>query len=389
MFSAPKPAQRMAQIQAPIMPIIARLIAANPGTITLGQGVVSYRPPPEVLKSVDQFGADLDEHRYQAVGGIPALRERIIAKLALENGTDIRGREVVVTAGANMAFLNAILAITDPDDEVILLRPYYFNHEMAIRMVGAVPRFVSTDDNYQPVVERIADAITPCTRAIVTISPNNPTGATYSPEALSAINRLCGERGLYHISDEAYEYFVYDGAEHYSPASEPDSVRHTISLYSLSKAYGFASWRIGYMMIPAHLQDDVIKVQDTNLICAPVVSQHAAIAALEVGRAFCDAHISRLAEVRAMAFDALAKLAEVVTIPPATGAFYAFLRLNRPLDAMTVATRLIEQHRVAVVPGDTFGTDGGCYLRVSYGALDADTVREGMSRLVTGLEAYA
>ena len=127
---------------------------------------------------------------------------------------------------------------------------------------------------------RFEAAITPRTRAIVTISPNNPSGAVYPKATLAAVNALCSERGIYHISDEAYEYFVYDGAEHFSPASLPGATEHTISLYSFSKAYGFASWRIGYMVIPEALTVAVRKAQDTILICPPVVSQHAALGAL-------------------------------------------------------------------------------------------------------------
>ena len=389
MGNMPRPARRMEEIQTPIMPIVAGWIRDNPGTITLGQGVVSYSPPPEVLSQVKAFGATLDEHRYQSVAGIPELLAQIENKLVTENATCLSEREIVVTAGANMAFLTAILAITDPEDEIILLRPYYFNHEMAIRIIGCQPVLVDTDEVYQPCMELLRKAINQRTRAIVTVSPNNPTGAVYVPSVLEEINTLCAEHRIYHISDEAYEYFVYEGTQHFSPASLARSSGHTISLYSLSKAYGFASWRIGYMVIPALIYDSVIKVQDTNLICAPVVSQQAAVKVLEIGRAYCDAKIRALGEIRARALATLSELKDVVTVPPAQGAFYLFLRLHQlmdtPFDALQVTRYLIEKHRIAVVPGDAFGPVNGCYLRVSYGALDKETVHEGIARLVNGL----
>src|SRR5690606_2535019 len=142
-----------------------------------------------------------------------------------------------------------ISAIVDPGDEVILPLPYYFNHEMAVTMVGGRVVTVPTGEDYQLDPEVVARSITERTRAVVTVSPNNPTGAVYREEVLRAINRLCRERGVYHISDEAYEYFVYDGASHFSPGSIEGSEEYTISLFSLSKAYGFASWRIGYMVV--------------------------------------------------------------------------------------------------------------------------------------------
>ena len=190
-------------------------------------------------------------HRYQAVQGLTNLREIILTKLQSENHLSLSGIEqIVVTAGSNMGFMNAILAITQPGDEIILQVPYYFNHEMAIRMASCTPVLVQTTSSFQLDIDAIAQAITDQTKAIVTISPNNPTGAVYPKADLKAINELCRDRGLFHISDEAYEYFVYGPVEHTSPAQFDPQSDHTISLFSLSKAFGFAGWRIGYMVIP-------------------------------------------------------------------------------------------------------------------------------------------
>ena len=138
-----------------------------------------------------------------------------------------------------------MLAIADSGDEIILPTPYYFNHEMAVTMADCQPVLVPTDGDYRLRLDALETAITPRTRAILTVSPNNPTGVVYSEESLRAVNALCRERGIYHISDEAYEHFVYGGAHHFSPGSIPGSEGHTITLHTLSKTYGFASWRIG------------------------------------------------------------------------------------------------------------------------------------------------
>jgi aspartate/methionine/tyrosine aminotransferase len=256
---------RLESVQLPIIPVIGALIRNSPGTISLGQGVVSYGPPPEAIAQITHFLANPQNHQYHPVEGIPELRSAIAAKLQAENGIAI-GEEngVVVTAGSNMGFLNAVLAIADPGDEIILQTPYYFNHEMAIVMANCRPVLVNTDENYQLSPAAIRQAITPKTKAIITVSPNNPTGVVYAKEILQEINELCQEHGIYHITDETYEYFTYDDAVHFSPASLPQSSAHTISLFSLSKAYGFASWRIGYMVIPAHLRSAVMKIQDTK-----------------------------------------------------------------------------------------------------------------------------
>lgn len=385
--SMPPIGRRMAAVQAPIIPVIAELIRNTPGTISLGQGVVYYGPPEAALASAREFGGRPEQHKYGPVHGTPELRERIERKLHEENGIGIAGRCVVVTAGANMGFLNALFAIADPGDEVILPLPYYFNQEMAIRMLNCTPVFVPTDEQFHLRLDALRAAITERTRAIVTISPNNPSGAVYSEAALREVNALCWERGIYHISDEAYEYFTYGGARHFSPASIEGSEGHTISLYSLSKAYGFASWRIGYLAIPEHVYEAVLKAQDTNLICAPLISQMAASAALDTGAAYCRKHLETIGRVRGIVLDALRQVEDVCRIPPAEGAFYVLLKVDTELDSQTLAERLIREHRVAVIPGNAFGLENGCYLRVAYGALEPETAEAGMLRLTGGLRA--
>lgn len=379
-------AQRMENVQSPIIPVVGELILAHPGTISLGQGVVHYGPPPEAMASIEPMLAKSENHKYRAVDGIRSLRTALASKLEVENGILLGpDRAVVVTAGGNMAFVNALLSITDPGDEIIILVPYYFNHEMAITMANCKPILVPTDENYQPDVGLIEQAITQRTRAVITVSPNNPTGAIYSERLLCQINEMCQNHGIYHISDEAYEYFTYDGVKHFSPGAIDGSGNHTISLYSFSKAYGFASWRIGYMVIPKHLLLSVKKVQDTVLICPPVISQAAAAGALRAGVAYCQPWLEEMGEVRKLVLEELEAISSFCTVPKTDGAFYFLLRLQTEMDAMQVVQRLVREHRVAAIPGDTFGMSNGCYLRVAYGSLEKKTVAEGIGRLVKGL----
>jgi aspartate/methionine/tyrosine aminotransferase len=317
---------------------------------------------------------------------VPALVGAIESKLSAENGIRVRpASRVVVTAGANMGFVNAVLAVADPGDEVILQTPFYFNHEMAIVMAACRPVPVPTDATYQLDLDAIRRAMTPRTRAVVTISPNNPTGAVYPEAALREVNALCREHGVYHIHDEAYEYFTNEGVRHFSPGSIDGAAAHTISLYSLSKAYGFASWRIGYMVIPDVLFDAVDKIQDTILVCPTAIAQVAAIGALGRGASYCRGFLGELAHVRENVLEQFGEIADLCAVPRPDGAFYCFVRVHAAVDPMTLTERLIREHRVAVIPGTTFGRSDGCYLRVSYGALEAHTVAEGMRRLVGGL----
>jgi aspartate/methionine/tyrosine aminotransferase len=381
---------RLAAVQAPVIPIVGRWTAETPGTISLGQGVVSYGPPAEAVEAARRFGGSLADHRYGPVEGLPTLVQALEAKLEAENRMRVRPRSrVLVTAGGNQAFMNAVLAVTDPGDEIILPTPYYFNHEMAIVMAGARTVRVATGASYQLDLPRIERAISSRTRAIVTVSPNNPTGAVYPEDALRALNALCRVRGIFHIHDEAYEYFTYGQARHFSPGSIDDAAGHTISLYSLSKAYGMASWRVGYMVVPEALYGAVDKIQDTILICPPAASQHAALAALEVGRGHAQRHLPRLDSMRHAIHQALARPDVPCDVAPVEGAFYYLLRVHSAADPMRLVERLIREHRVAAIPGSAFADSAPCSIRISYGALDDGSIAEGIRRLVDGLRALA
>jgi aspartate/methionine/tyrosine aminotransferase len=381
-------ARRVAAVQTPVIPTVGRWIAETPGTISLGQGIVSYPPPPEALAAARDFGASPVEHRYGPVEGQPALIDALEAKLAAENGIRVRpDSRVVVTAGSNLAFMNALFAIVDHGDEVIIPVPYYFNHEMGVALAGATAVTVPTTADYQLDLDAMARARTSRTRAVVTVSPNNPTGAVYPEETLRALNDWCRAHGLFHIHDEAYEYFTYEEARHFSPGSIEGAGAHTISTFSFSKGFGMASWRVGYMVLPASLWDAVNKIQDTFLVCPPAISQQAALAALRVGPGYPRAGLNRLNRLRQAILRALREPGVPCDTPDAAGAFYYFTRVHAPMHPLALVERLVKEHGVAVMPGTAFGAADECCLRVSYGMLDEPTAAEGMRRLTSGLRA--
>ena len=389
--AAQRAATRMDGVQSPIIPVVGAMIRETPGTISLGQGVVHYGPPQAAVDAVRDRLATPDGaqllHSYGDASGYAPLVAAISDKLRAENGIDVaRGSRVMVTAGANMAFMHVVLAITAPGDEVILPTPFYFNHEMAIEMAGCRVVRVPTDEHYQLRLDALDAAITDRTRAIVTISPNNPSGAVLSASSLRAVNALCRARGIYHVSDEPYEYFTY-GVPHVSPGSFEDAAGHTISMFSLSKAYGFAGWRIGYVVYPEALLSAMLKSQDTILINPTMAAQVGAEAALRVGRAYAEPYVRELASIRDIVLTELGALAPLATVPAADGAFYVLLRVHTDMKPLALVERLIREHKVAAIPGDAFGMTDGCYLRVAFGALQKATVAEGLGRLVTGLRA--
>lgn len=386
---------RMAAVDAPIIPAIAELVRNNPGTISLGQGVVNYGPPEEAIKALPGEMKDTQLHKYQSVLGHAGLLETLNQKITAENNIHLGSESLLmVTAGSNMAFLNCVMAVGDPGDEFILPMPFYFNQEMAIKMCGCVPVTVPVNEDWSLDVDALAAAITSRTRAIVTVSPNNPTGAVYSEASLTAVNKLCAERGIYHFSDEAYESFTYEGASHFSPASLPGASRHTFSFYSMSKNYGMASWRLGYVVFPADLFDAMNKVQDTNLICAPMASQLLALHVLKFGRQWVAPKIEALAAVRKNVYETLGQLGDLVQFPKTQGAFYVLMKmpgLKDQSDPLAFNRAMAQKHKVVSIPGFAFGltnTQDANYQRLSYGALQAASVSEGVERFVAAAKDW-
>jgi aspartate/methionine/tyrosine aminotransferase len=401
---APQAASSFDQVLKPVIAELGSWVRATPGTLSLAQGMVGWGPPDVVLsalaEALQQSASSL--HRYGSVQGEPPLLEAIQRNLAKQHLLDLAGSALWVTAGSNMAF-SAIAQVicgagAAESSEVILPLPYYFNHVMAIQLAGGLP--VPVDAGLIPDLELLEAAITPRTRAIVTVSPNNPSGVVIPQRVLAEINALCAHRGLFHISDEAYGPFVYGDEPHWSPGSASGSSAHTISLYSLSKAYGMAGWRVGYMAAPEQLKAALAKVQDTVLICPPLPIQLAAVAALQAGPAWVGPRVATLADRRRQLLVAVAeqqaKGLPVRLLAEPDGAFYALLQLvvspEKPaqggLDSDTVMRRLVLEYRVAVVSGASFGFHGtthGVVFRLSYGLLDAADLAEALRRLFFGL----
>ena len=381
--------QRLHVVKTPIIPTVADWVLNHPGTISLGQGVVSFGPSPAALAVAKAFGKAPEDHLYGPVAGdadlLEAIRQRLLKAHHVEVGDD---RCLLVTAGANMAFVHAMMAITDPGDEIILPLPWYFNQEMAVSMLGCVPVGVATRPHDHGLdLVAIRAAITSRTRAIVMVSPNNPTGAVYPEADLRALDQMVKDQGLFLVSDEAYDAFVWEGRRHFSPASIEGSAGHTLAIYSMSKSYGLASWRVGYLVAPAALLPHLNKIQDTHLICPPRIAQALAAAALREGPVVFEASRGALAEVREMVLEELSRARLPLKFSEAEGAFYTFLTLDDEGDPLKLTERLIREHGVAVIPGSAFGMEQECSLRVAFGALEPRNVRVGIKRLCHGLRA--
>ena len=232
----------------------------RPGVANLSQGMVHWGPPAAALEAAHGALDRPESQRYTPDRGLTELREELVRKVGEENG--LRGREVMVTAGGNQAFINLVMALCDSGDEAILFTPYYFNHLMAFQMAGVTVRFAPCGPDHHPDLERLP--LTERTKAVVLVNPTNPTGAVTPPEVVHELTGRLEEAGAWLISDEPYEDFHFQGAGHTSPDGE-----HVLNLYSFSKSYGMASHRIGYIAHSPDLAEALVKVQDTVTVCAP------------------------------------------------------------------------------------------------------------------------
>ena len=389
-MTKPFQSRRMTIVEDAVIPIVNTLIRKHPDTISLGQGVVYYPPPPAVSDATQKVMSRNDYHLYGPVAGLDELQTALKDKLRSKNNIALSDEQCLfITAGANMAFNAVVLALCDPDDEIIILSPYYFNHKMTIEMCSCKAVIVNTDENYQPVIARIERAINTKTRAVVSISPNNPSGCIYPAQILGEINALCAEHRIYHISDEAYEDFTDQTHTHFSPGSLPDSAMHTISMFSFSKSYGLASWRVGYMVMPCELDAAIHKVQDNILICPPTVSQFAALECLKSGADYVKDRMQQIAANRELCRSMLGTFADegLIEPPHVEGALYAFIALSDRVCDMAMTKKLITDFGVAVIPGYAFGIQHKNCIRVSYGALSTERLEVGLTRLAKGLNS--
>jgi aspartate/methionine/tyrosine aminotransferase len=381
-------------VLTPVIPRVGELMRCRADCLSLAQGMVSWGPPEAVHEAVkaalnaEASRSSLD--RYGPMEGDPELLDAVRQELAGRHRLDLDGAALLVTAGSNMAFNAIAQVILDPGDEVILPLPWYFNHAMAVQLAGGVP--VGVPAGLVPDPERLAAAITPRTRAILTVSPANPSGVVIPGHVLAAINQLCAERGLFHISDEAYAAFVHGSVPHQPPGRIRGSGGYTITLHSFSKAYGMAGWRLGYAAVPRQLLAGLAQVQDTVMICPPRLTQRAALAALAAGPDWIAPRVASLEERRRLVLEAVASARSQglpITLPiDPDGAFYALLSCTTPLSGEALLERLVLDHGVAALPGEAFGLGGGegpSLLRLSYGMLEPTLLAEALDRLLMGL----
>ncbi|KAJ8773469.1 hypothetical protein K2173_004299 [Erythroxylum novogranatense] len=385
MGSFAKLARRALETDMPVMVQIQELVRGAKNAVSLAQGVVYWQPPKEALAKIKELVWEPSISRYGADEGIPELREALMKKLRKEN--NLVKSSVMVTAGANQAFVNLVLALCDVGDCVVMFAPYYFNAYMSFQMTGITnilvgpgnPKTLYPDADW---LEKTLSETKPVPKVVTVVNPGNPTG-TYIPEPLlKRISDLCRQAGSWLIVDNTYEYFMYDGLKH--SCIEGD---HIVNIFSFSKAYGMMGWRVGYIAYPSGVEGfatQLLKIQDNIPICASIISQYLALYSLEMGPEWVTERVKDLVKNREILLEALSPLGEGA-VRGGEGAIYLWAKLpDKYVDDAEVIRWLAARHGVVVIPGGPCGRPG--HMRISFGGLVEDDCRAAAERLRRGLE---
>lgn len=359
----------------------AKRFIKSPGFLNLGQGLPGHIPPEDALLTLKDRLSHPATHVYTPDEGLVELREELSLYLRQKSRIDVDPQdEIIITAGANNAFLGAILTLVGPNQNVIMPSPYYFNSVMSVNLLGADVKEVPVSSSFQPQVDDIEAAIDKNTRAIFLITPNNPTGAVYEKKTIDAIVNLCIQHDIMLISDETYSRMVFDDATHYSPRSRRDAQNHVVVLGSFSKDLGMSGWRVGFIVGPAEFIKEFLKVQDSVTICAPTAGQMLALEVLKKGLDTVEQEIQRLSRLRDLAYLRMREIDSLQEIYT-KGTFYLFPRVKGCTDSRKLVMEILQSTGTLILPGSIFGAAGEGHVRVSIGPLTAEAVDEAFDRL--------
>jgi aspartate/methionine/tyrosine aminotransferase len=366
------------------------LKAAGEPVIGFGAGEPDFPTPAHVVEAAVEAARDVKNHRYTPAAGLPELKEAIVAKTLRDSKVEVSASQVLVTNGGKHAVYNTFEALLNPGDEVLLPAPYWTTYPEPIALAGGVSVVLPTDvdSGFRVTVEQLEAARTDKTKALVFVSPSNPTGAVYPPAEVRAIGEWALKHGIWVITDEIYEHLTFDDNVFTSILAEVPGLADTcVILNGVAKTYAMTGWRVGWMIGPADLIKAATNLQSHSTSNVANVSQRAAIAALEGGLE-CVEEMREAFARRAILIHGLLNDIPGVTCMVPQGAFYAFPSMEglfgRNFGGVTPTTTselcevILDQAKVALVPGEAFDAPG--YVRISFAVSDADIV-EGIGRI--------
>jgi len=355
------------------------------GGVNLAQGLPDFDPPQQLLDALPGILSDSRHHQYSFTWGSPEFRQAVAEKCARFNGMKVDPRsEVTITCGVSEAIVDALLGLTEPGDEVVILEPWYENYLPACVLAGARPRFVPLSErDYALDLSRLAKAVTNKTRLMILNTPGNPSGRVLSREELSEIARLCQRFGVVAVVDEIYEHIWYEGHRHVSLASLPGMEDLTVTVSGLGKTYAVTGWRVGWAVAAAPLTALIRKVHDYVTLCAPTPFQAAGCVALALPDSYYEDLRREYAKRRTILLDALTRSG--LAFAPPEGSYYVMVDA-KPLgwkDDWALVNFLARKVGVLAVPGSSFYTrrgGGKTRARLNF-AKKEETLREAARRL--------
>jgi aminotransferase len=358
------------------------------GALNLAQGMPDFEAPPRIKAAAIKAIRD-GLNQYELTWGSVALRRAIAEKARRFNGIDANPEtDITVTCGSTEAMTDSIIAVADPGDEVIIPEPFYENYVPATIISGAKPRYVTlTDPDFRFEEEELKAAFNSRTKAIIVNTPNNPSGKVFSTEELKVVADLCADYDAIAITDEIYEYILYDGRRHISIATIDDMLDRTVTISGLSKTYSVTGWRVGYAIAAAEITSAIRKVHDFSTVCAPAPMQRAGVEALDLPQSY---YISLARSYQKKRDFVVSSLKEVGFDPVnPEGAYYIMADFGRlsGLDDSEFARWLVKDAKVATVPGSSFYAHPRLArkkVRFNFSKMDA-TLREAMMRLAAKL----
>lgn len=363
--------------QSPPLVEISRLAAENQNCINLGQGVPRYSPSNAYIDNVLRNPA---VNRYAPDPGISELREAIVHKYAEDQAINLDVDEILITPGANQAFINVLLTALDRKSKVGLLTPYYFNHQMACTLLGYEPVEIPLSKDFSLNFTAIRNAIKAGVSLLVFVNPGNPTGINHSESEIAEILELLDEfQELQIISDETYEYFSYLGRHHSLAKFENYRDRiHVIS--SMSKSFGIPGWRVGWYVGTAEFIQESIKVQDTTVISAPMASQLYSVELITNRIDILPEFQKYCTQNYQTAFQIINEIEWLDNIP-SSAAYYLFPKVRHEVDIEKMCYRMINEADVAAIPGHVFGLAYSKHLRISFANVSEEDLIDGLHRL--------
>ena len=353
---------------------------------SLTWGVPSFRTPEPIRAAVAAaLEADPEIGKYALLDGLPALRQAVARHHEAETGIAVDpDTEVMITCG-NMQGLNALFhVLIEPGDEIVVTSPGFASHIQQIRLCGGVPVHWRLDESrdWAPNLDALPGLIGPRTKGIVLVTPSNPTGRIFTESELRMVGRLAVERHVPILLDDPYSHFTYENRDrHFNLASVEALRENVLYLFTFSKSYAMSGWRVGYMILPATLKREVLKVHDATIICTPRISQVAALAGLEGDQAHLAEFEAALGRRRDLICERLDRLAHVFDYVRPQGAYYVFPRiLVAHESSIQFALDLLETAKVVVTPGVAFGPEGENHIRMAFCVPD-ETILAAFDRL--------